>query len=196
MVHGTSNVSTTRPTAMAAHRRVVASAPSLTHLGVRSLTCSAPPCAAPPWRSATGIQAVGDLKSAGRGPQHHADDKDDQEHTDNERECGDVTRMSRLHDAISPCGARTRNPELVTRQHRPPALGPRCAPAPKPCGSAPARSRINRQRRSHRPRSDTQAPPALPLPPGCPSACDHRTSRSGPRRSQAGTPAGDPRRKS
>ena len=36
-----------------APRFVVASAPSLTHLGVRSLTCSAPPCAAPPWQPAT-----------------------------------------------------------------------------------------------------------------------------------------------
>ena len=34
-----------------AHRRVVASARSLTHIEVRSLSCSAPPCAAPPWRA-------------------------------------------------------------------------------------------------------------------------------------------------
>ena len=34
--------------AMTTHRCVVASARSLTHLGVRSLPCSAPPCAGPP----------------------------------------------------------------------------------------------------------------------------------------------------
>ncbi len=43
--------------AMTTVRGVVACAPSLTHLGVRSLRCSAPPCARPPYRAARAVVA-------------------------------------------------------------------------------------------------------------------------------------------
>jgi len=40
--------------------------------------------------------------SAGRRPEHDADDEEDQEHAHDERERPDVTRLCRLHDASPP----------------------------------------------------------------------------------------------